>query len=54
MKYIIVFSGRLKNALGYTYACQETIEAASEKEAIIKLYDKYESVHHPVIKIEEE
>jgi hypothetical protein len=49
--YEIKFHGRTKNAIGITYWITDTVEAEDEKAAILKLYDKYEHISRPVVKL---
>lgn len=48
-EYRISFYGRLKGAIGISYHIIENVEADSEQNAILALYDKYENVNTPVI-----
>lgn len=47
--YEIRFHGRLKGAIGVMYGIVTTVQAASEEEALLKLYDTYENVVCPII-----
>ena len=47
MQYTIRFSARLKGAIGILQAFEETIEADSEEQVILKLYDTYEHLQRP-------
>ena len=47
--YRIKFYGRLLNAIGVRYEITEMVIADTSKDAIIKLYEKYDSVHNPEI-----
>jgi hypothetical protein len=49
--YKISFTGRLKGAIGIFYKISDTVQAEDEKAAILKLYDKYDSVHQPKVKM---
>lgn len=49
--YSITFHGRLKNAIGICYYITDSVYANNEEEAILKLYDKYENIHHPIVKL---
>ena len=42
--YKIVFYGRLNGAIGICYSITETVQADTEEEARLKLYDKYEHI----------
>ena len=42
--YIFKFTARLVNSIGKMSNYTETIEADSKREAILKLYDKYEHI----------
>lgn len=46
-KYRVHFLGRLKGAIGAFVTYSRTVEATSEYNALIKLYDEFESVHQP-------
>lgn len=46
-RYTITFHGRLKSAIGIFYRITDTAVSDSLKNAIIKLYDKYDSVQSP-------
>ena len=43
--YLIRFNGRLKEALGGTFNMAEEVRAPTDKEARLKLYDKYEHIY---------
>lgn len=47
--YRITFSGRTKGAIGCFRMYTETIQADSGESALLKLYDKYDSVHKPEV-----
>ena len=42
--YKATFIGRLKSAIGITYKITDKVKAENEKEANLKLYDKYEHI----------
>jgi hypothetical protein len=47
--YHITFVGRQKSAIGVSCAFTETVQAANEEAAILKLYDKYDHIQQPSI-----
>jgi hypothetical protein len=49
-KYRVHFTGRLKGAIGAFSTYVRTIEATSEYNALIKLYDEFDSVNQPDVK----
>lgn len=49
-EYTISFTGRLKDAIGVVYKITASVEAQTEKDAILKLYDKYEHILQPKVK----
>jgi len=49
--YKITFNGREKNAIGITYEITATVEAEDEQAALLKLYDKYEHISLPQVKL---
>ena len=48
-KYSVSFYGRLNGAIGCFCSIVDIVCADDEKAAILKLYDKYDHVHHPVV-----
>jgi len=50
-KYKITFTGRLIGAIGIFYKITDTVQAANEKDAILALYNKYEHIHQPKVKL---
>lgn len=50
-KYRVSFIGRTLGAIGITYPIVAEVEAASEDEARLKLYDHYDSVLFPKFEV---
>lgn len=50
-KYRVSFVGRTAGAIGITYPIVAEVEAASEEEARLKLYDRYESILCPKFEV---
>lgn len=50
-RYSITFSGRLAGALGVTYKITHEVEATNEREAVLKLYDKFEHIAFPKVSL---
>ncbi len=44
MLWQVSFNGRTAGAIGITYPITDTVEADTEEEARLKLYDKYEHI----------
>ena len=42
--YIAKFTGREVNAIGIFYAITTTVDAENEKEAALRLYDRYDHI----------
>jgi hypothetical protein len=51
MKYRVSFIGRTLGAIGMFYPIVAEVEAASEDEAWLSLYDRYDSVMRPKFEI---
>jgi hypothetical protein len=50
-KYRVSFIGRTAGAIGITYPIVAEVEAASEEEARLKLYDRYEWILFPKFEV---
>ncbi len=52
-RWTISFCGRLKNALGIDYPCVVTVEADTEKNAVLALYETHEHCYpYKIIQVE--
>jgi hypothetical protein len=52
-EYTITFNGRKAGAIGIFYWITETVQAESEQEAVLKLYEKYDHITQKKITVKE-
>jgi hypothetical protein len=45
--YKVRFKGREINAIGIFYQIETTVQAENEKDALLKLYEKYDHISFP-------
>lgn len=53
-KYRITFSGRNKGAIGVFHFIETEVEAADIPSAVLALYDRFDHVHGPKIRLLDE
>lgn len=53
-RFKIKFAGKSKGAIGWPSVFVETVEADTERDALLKLYDRFDHIHLPMIKLLDE
>lgn len=51
LKYSVTFFGRTLGAIGICYMITDTVEAENKEAALLKLYDKYDTVSGAKFKV---
>ncbi len=50
-RFQIKFTAKRKGAIGISSVFVEVVEADNDKQAVLKLYDKYDHIHLPMVKL---